>query len=71
MGIVPKGTHDWNKFINPYELIKICERNGLELIHLQGAEYDYCRNEMKYSKNLDINYIIAFRNKVANGLYEK
>lgn len=63
LGLVPKGTHDWKKFINPLDLINKCERSGLELIHMQGAEYDPIFNTMKYSKNTDINYLISFRNK--------
>jgi 2-polyprenyl-6-hydroxyphenyl methylase/3-demethylubiquinone-9 3-methyltransferase len=63
LGIVPKGTHDWNKFINPLDLINKCEKAGMELIHLQGAEYELLRNEMKYSKNTEINYLVSFRNK--------
>ena len=71
LGLVPKGTHDWEKFINPMDLISRCERNGLELIHLQGAEYDLLKNEMKYSKNLDINYLVSFRNKIGSKNEEK
>ena len=63
LGIVPKGTHDWNKFIDPMKLIKDAEGLGLELIHLQGTEYDLIRNKMKYSKSTDVTYLIAFRNK--------
>ena len=61
--IVPTGTHDWNKFIEPMNLIKKCESFGVELINLQGAEYNLLKNEMKYSKNTDINYMVSFRNK--------
>ena len=63
LGLVTKGTHDWEKFINPMDLINRSERNGLELIHLQGVEYDVLRNAMKYSKNTDINYLVSFRRK--------
>lgn len=63
LNIVPQGTHDWNKFIEPMSLIKKCEEIGFSLIHLQGAEYDILHNEMKFSKSTDINYLVAFRKK--------
>lgn len=63
INIVPKGTHDWNKFIEPSNLIEKCEQNGFDLIHLQGAEYDYFRNEMKFSMKNDVNYMVSFRKK--------
>ncbi|KFG28136.1 3-demethylubiquinone-9 3-O-methyltransferase [Toxoplasma gondii VAND] len=38
-GIVPKGTHDWNKFLKPDELREIGERHGLRLMEQRGFFY--------------------------------
>lgn len=31
-GLVPKGTHDWNKFINSEDLSILLEENGLKVL---------------------------------------
>lgn len=67
LGIVPKGTHDWNKFVHPMNLVKEANILGLELVDLQGTEYDPIRNKMNYTKGTDITYLIAFRKKVVEG----
>ena len=33
---LPIGTHDWNMFIKPEELIKICKKNSLVLDEILG-----------------------------------
>ncbi|PFH36779.1 3-demethylubiquinone-9 3-O-methyltransferase [Besnoitia besnoiti] len=38
-GLVPKGTHDWQKFLKPEELQEIGERHGLRLLEQRGFFY--------------------------------
>ena len=42
---LPIGTHDWNKFIKPDELIKITKINNLKLEKLDGINFDLLTNE--------------------------
>lgn len=56
--LVPKGTHDFNRFIRPSELMTWVERSGLEVKDVIGMEYHLLRNKFKLSTNIDVNYIL-------------
>ena len=43
LGQIPRGTHDWDKFITPDELTAMLEAAGLRVIDLQGFAYDPLR----------------------------
>lgn len=62
MGAVPRGTHDWDQFLTPEELIALLEGAGLEVTDRTGLApslakgFDLGGNEM-------LNYLIAARHK--------
>ena len=58
---LPIGTHDWNKFIKPDELIKITKINNLKLEKLDGMNFDLLTNEWNLSLNNSVNYIAKFK----------
>ena len=58
---LPIGTHDWNKFIKPDELIKIAKINNLKLEKLDGINFDLLTNEWNLSSNNSVNYIAKFK----------
>ena len=58
---LPIGTHDWNKFIKPDELIKITKINNLKLEKLDGINFDLLTNEWSLSSNNSVNYIAKFK----------
>ena len=58
---LPIGTHDWNKFIKPDELIKITKINNLKLEKLDGINFDLLTNEWNLSSNNSVNYIAKFK----------
>ena len=58
---LPIGTHDWNKFIKPDELIKITKINNLKLEKLDGMNFDLLTSEWKLSSNNSVNYIAKFK----------
>jgi len=58
---LPIGTHDWNKFIKPDELIKITKINNLKLERLDGINFDLLTNEWNLSSNNSVNYIAKFK----------
>ena len=58
---LPIGTHDWNKFIKPDELIKITKINNLILEKLDGMNFDLLTNEWNLSSNNSVNYIAKFK----------
>ena len=58
---LPIGTHDWNKFIKPDELIKITKVNNLKLEKLDGMNFDLLTSEWNLSSNNSVNYIAKFK----------
>ena len=57
---LPIGTHDWEKFIEPSELIKISKKNNLILKKLDGMKFNIFDNSWKVSNDNSVNYITKF-----------
>jgi 2-polyprenyl-6-hydroxyphenyl methylase / 3-demethylubiquinone-9 3-methyltransferase len=57
---LPIGTHEWEKFIKPDELINILKKNNLELDRLDGMEFNLLTNKWKVSDDKSVNYIAKF-----------
>jgi len=57
---LPIGTHDWEKFIKPVNLINIAKKNNLILRELDGMEFNILDNSWKVSNDTSINYITKF-----------
>ena len=57
---LPIGTHDWNKFLKPDNLIKICKNNSLYLNNLIGIKFDILKNEWIISEDSSVNYLAQF-----------
>ena len=57
---LPIGTHDWNKFIKPDDLINICKNSSLNLNNLIGVKFDILKNEWIVSEDSSVNYLAQF-----------
>ena len=57
---LPIGTHEWDKFVKPEELIKISQKNDLKLKTLDGMKFNLLRDEWKLSSDKSVNYIAQF-----------
>ena len=57
---LPIGTHDWEKFVTPIELINILKKNNLKLDKLSGMKFNIIKDEWKISSDQSINYIGKF-----------
>jgi len=57
---LPIGTHDWNKFLKPGDLINICKNNSLDLNDLIGVKFDILKNEWIVSEDSSVNYLAQF-----------
>ncbi len=55
--IIPKGTHNYNKFISPYNLNKILNKNGLNIKEIKGIKYNPIFNYSFITDNISTNYI--------------
>ncbi|KJF91211.1 bifunctional 2-polyprenyl-6-hydroxyphenol methylase/3-demethylubiquinol 3-O-methyltransferase UbiG [Photobacterium leiognathi] len=58
MRLVPKGTHDHNKFIRPSELMAMIDKTALEDRHIIGLHYNPLTNTYSLGTNVDVNYIV-------------
>ena len=58
---LPIGTHDWNMFVKPDDLIKICKKNSLHLDEILGVKYNVLSRDWYLSENNDVNYLARFK----------
>lgn len=63
--LLPKGTHDFAKFIRPSELDTWAQAAGLELQHLAGLQYNPLTQKYKLNEDVSVNYLAHFRKKNA------
>ena len=57
---LPIGTHDWEKFVKPNDLINISKKNNLTLKKLNGVQFNILNNSWKISGDTSVNYITKF-----------
>ena len=57
---LPIGTHEWEKFIKPEELINISKKFDLSLSDLQGVKFSLIKNNWNFSSDKSVNYIAKF-----------
>ena len=57
---LPIGTHEWEKFIKPEELINLTKKCNLILNDLKGVKFNLLLNEWKLSSDKSVNYIAKF-----------
>lgn len=56
---LPRGTHDWRKFLKPSELARLLRRNGFQVGSLAGMLYNPLSGEWSLSeRDLSINYLL-------------
>ncbi len=55
---LPRGTHDWNKFLTPDELKALISRNGLRVIDETGVVFHPLADEWRKSRDMGINYML-------------
>lgn len=63
LGWLPRGTHDWSKFITPDELKILLSSNGLKIDEIIGMKYNPFLDSWSKSKDLSVNYL-GFSSKI-------
>ncbi len=61
LNMLPRGTHDYDKFIKPAELARFARQAGLDLIELRGMVYRPLSQVYELSRDTDVNYMMALR----------
>jgi 2-polyprenyl-6-hydroxyphenyl methylase / 3-demethylubiquinone-9 3-methyltransferase len=59
LGWLPRGTHDWRRFVRPSEFVLGLNRAGLATTRLAGLVYDWRSGEWRHSEDLSVNYMLA------------
>ncbi len=58
---LPIGTHDWDKFVTPHNLIQFSKKNNLKLDKLDGIKFNLFIDKWQLSEDKSINYICIFK----------
>jgi 2-polyprenyl-6-hydroxyphenyl methylase / 3-demethylubiquinone-9 3-methyltransferase len=56
---LPRGTHQWSKFVTPNELEAALERHGLAVLDETGVIYDLIADRWQLSTDMDVNYMVT------------
>jgi 2-polyprenyl-6-hydroxyphenyl methylase/3-demethylubiquinone-9 3-methyltransferase len=59
--LLPKGTHEYARFIRPSELAQWCRQAGLDLTEERGLEYNPLTRAYRLSADTSVNYMMACR----------
>ncbi len=59
LNLLPRGTHEYAKFIRPSELARDCREAGLEWQHTRGMEYNPLTRRYWLSNDTSVNYLVA------------
>jgi 2-polyprenyl-6-hydroxyphenyl methylase/3-demethylubiquinone-9 3-methyltransferase len=59
--LIPKGTHSYEGFIKPSELISSARRSGLDALAVTGLEYNPITEHYRLSGDTSVNYLLASR----------
>jgi 2-polyprenyl-6-hydroxyphenyl methylase/3-demethylubiquinone-9 3-methyltransferase len=57
LGWIPRGTHDWNKFVKPHEMARLMRESGFALTALNGMVYDLWRDRWQLGPDTGVNYL--------------
>jgi 2-polyprenyl-6-hydroxyphenyl methylase/3-demethylubiquinone-9 3-methyltransferase len=66
LNMLPKGTHDYAKFITPAELAGFARDAGLEVVDLVGMTYNPLTKVYALESDTGVNYLMACRKPAAN-----
>lgn len=57
--LLPRGTHEYGKFIRPSELAAFCRRAGLEVRATRGLTYNPLTRRYALTDDTSVNYLLA------------
>lgn len=59
--LLPRGTHDYTRFLKPAELARLCRAAGLEVLEITGLRYNPLKREGSIGADTDVNYLLRAR----------
>ena len=67
LGWLPRGTHDWNRFVEPRKLRAMLEDTGLNVLKTQGVAFDPLAWDWRLSRDTDVNYVVVAEKTARSG----
>jgi 2-polyprenyl-6-hydroxyphenyl methylase/3-demethylubiquinone-9 3-methyltransferase len=61
LNLLPRGTHEYARFIRPSELSRACREAGLEVFDLTGMTYNPLTKAYSLGRDVDVNYLLGAR----------
>lgn len=61
LGLLPRGTHDYTRFLKPSELMRMTRSSGLETTEIAGMHYNPFNRSVSINQDARVNYIVACR----------
>lgn len=58
LNLLPRGTHQYEKFIKPSELNRWCQSDGIRILDITGLHYNPFTQSFKLGPGVDLNYMI-------------
>ena len=59
LNLLPRGTHEYARFIRPSELARSCREAGLEVADLTGMTYNPFTQVYSLGRDVDVNYLLG------------
>lgn len=59
--LLPRGTHEYARFLKPAELARLCREVGLDVLEVTGLRYNPFRREGSIGADTDVNYLLRAR----------
>ena len=59
LGWLPRGTHDWRRFVRPSEFVLGLRRNSFTATRLAGLRYDFFGGSWSLADDLSVNYMVS------------
>jgi 2-polyprenyl-6-hydroxyphenyl methylase/3-demethylubiquinone-9 3-methyltransferase len=59
LGWLPRGTHNWRRFLTPAELSRLLRGSGMRPVAIRGASYDGARDAFRLERDPSVNYLLA------------
>jgi 2-polyprenyl-6-hydroxyphenyl methylase/3-demethylubiquinone-9 3-methyltransferase len=61
MKMLPKGTHEYERFLKPSELAQSARQSSLEVVDITGMSYNLLSKSYHLGRDVDVNYLMACR----------
>lgn len=61
LNLLPRGTHDYTRFLKPAELARLCRNAGLEVLEIAGLHYNPFDRTASIGSDTDVNYLVRAR----------